>query len=146
MIKLLHNLALFWVKSVNFSHFFGKNIFKIITLVPGKPHLHVRMYTFRSEIFVFDTRVAGGDPKFQLQVCFLSYDLQDFSDIFLFWNQKNCKKLQKIAKFSEKSGSDQTKNRVFAIQNFRPGVKVFIYVFGWNQFSTEKWAVLIKTN
>jgi hypothetical protein len=32
----LHNLALFWIKNANFfSEFFGKNIFKIITSVPG---------------------------------------------------------------------------------------------------------------
>jgi hypothetical protein len=32
----LHNLALFWVKNANFfAIFFGKNIFKIITSVPG---------------------------------------------------------------------------------------------------------------
>jgi hypothetical protein len=32
----LHNLALFWVKNANFfAIFFGENIFKIITSVPG---------------------------------------------------------------------------------------------------------------
>jgi hypothetical protein len=36
MIKILHNLALFWVKNVNFfAKFFGENILKIITSVPG---------------------------------------------------------------------------------------------------------------
>jgi hypothetical protein len=36
MIKILHNLALFWVKNANFfAEFFGENIFKIITSVPG---------------------------------------------------------------------------------------------------------------
>jgi hypothetical protein len=37
LIKTLHNLALFRVKNANFfAEFFGKNIFKIITSVPGK--------------------------------------------------------------------------------------------------------------
>jgi hypothetical protein len=36
MIKILHNLALFWVKNANFfAEFFGENILKIITSVPG---------------------------------------------------------------------------------------------------------------
>jgi hypothetical protein len=36
MIKILHNLALFWVKNaIFFAEFYGKNIFKIITSVPG---------------------------------------------------------------------------------------------------------------
>jgi hypothetical protein len=36
MIKILHNLALFWVKNANFfADFFGENILKIITSVPG---------------------------------------------------------------------------------------------------------------
>jgi hypothetical protein len=36
MIKILHNLALFRVKNANFfAEFFGENIFKIITSVPG---------------------------------------------------------------------------------------------------------------
>jgi hypothetical protein len=36
MIKILHNLALFRVKNVNFfAKFFGENILKIITSVPG---------------------------------------------------------------------------------------------------------------
>jgi hypothetical protein len=35
MIKILH-LALFWAKNANFfAEFFGENIFKIITSVPG---------------------------------------------------------------------------------------------------------------
>jgi hypothetical protein len=34
----LHNLALFWVKNANFfAKFFGENILKIITSVPGHP-------------------------------------------------------------------------------------------------------------
>jgi hypothetical protein len=38
MIKILHNLALFWVKNANFfAEFFGENILKIITSVPGHP-------------------------------------------------------------------------------------------------------------
>jgi hypothetical protein len=41
MIKILHNLALFWVKNAIFRNFFGKNIFKIIdrslvTLIGGQ--------------------------------------------------------------------------------------------------------------
>jgi hypothetical protein len=37
MIKILHNVALFWVKNANFfAEFFGENIFKIITSVPGQ--------------------------------------------------------------------------------------------------------------
>jgi hypothetical protein len=36
MIKILPNLRLFCVKNANyFAEFFGKNIFKIITSVPG---------------------------------------------------------------------------------------------------------------
>jgi hypothetical protein len=36
MIKILHNLALFWVKTANFLlNFFGENILKIITSVPA---------------------------------------------------------------------------------------------------------------
>jgi hypothetical protein len=35
MIKILHKLALFWVKNANFfAEFFGENIKKIITSVP----------------------------------------------------------------------------------------------------------------
>jgi hypothetical protein len=38
MIKFLHNLALFCVKNANFfAEFFGENILKIITSVPGHP-------------------------------------------------------------------------------------------------------------
>jgi hypothetical protein len=38
MIKMLHNLALFWVKNaIFFAEFFGENIQKIITSVPGHP-------------------------------------------------------------------------------------------------------------
>jgi hypothetical protein len=38
MITILHNLALFWVKNANFSQFFfGENILKIKTSVPGHP-------------------------------------------------------------------------------------------------------------
>jgi hypothetical protein len=38
MINFLKNLALFWVKNANFfANFFGENIFKIITSVPGRP-------------------------------------------------------------------------------------------------------------
>jgi hypothetical protein len=37
MIKILHNIALFRVKNANiFAEFFGENILKIITLVPGE--------------------------------------------------------------------------------------------------------------
>jgi hypothetical protein len=44
----LNNLALFWVKNANFfAKFFGKNILKIITLVPGHP---VCMYAKLSPI------------------------------------------------------------------------------------------------
>jgi hypothetical protein len=35
MIKILHNLALFWAKNANFfAKFFGENILKIITSIP----------------------------------------------------------------------------------------------------------------
>jgi hypothetical protein len=41
MIKFCQNLALFWVNNAYFPHiFFGKNIFKIITSVPGKSSLN----------------------------------------------------------------------------------------------------------
>jgi hypothetical protein len=37
MIKILHNLALFWVENANlFAEFFGENILKIITSVPDE--------------------------------------------------------------------------------------------------------------
>jgi hypothetical protein len=56
MIKILNNLALFWVKKRQFfAEFFGKNIFKIITSVPGANPT----YTFQSynasaiKIFIF---------------------------------------------------------------------------------------------
>jgi hypothetical protein len=42
MIKILHNLALFWVKNANFfAEFFGENISKIITSVPGRTDGHL---------------------------------------------------------------------------------------------------------
>jgi hypothetical protein len=38
MIKILHNLALPWVKNAKFfAEIFGENIFKITTSVPGHP-------------------------------------------------------------------------------------------------------------
>jgi hypothetical protein len=40
MIKILNNLALFWVKNANFfAEFFGENILRIITSVPGKTNV-----------------------------------------------------------------------------------------------------------
>jgi hypothetical protein len=36
MVEFFQNLALFWVKTPISQKFFGKNIFKIITSVPGK--------------------------------------------------------------------------------------------------------------
>jgi hypothetical protein len=37
-IKILHSLALFRVKNADFfAEFFGENILKIITSVPGRP-------------------------------------------------------------------------------------------------------------
>jgi hypothetical protein len=45
MIKSFQNLSLFWVKNANFfAKFFGENIFKIITSVPG-----VRKSSHRSD-------------------------------------------------------------------------------------------------
>jgi hypothetical protein len=42
MIQFLHNLALFWAKNANFfAKFFGENILKIITSVPGSPTIEV---------------------------------------------------------------------------------------------------------
>jgi hypothetical protein len=36
MVKILHNLALFWVKNANFfAEFFGENIFKNRNIGPG---------------------------------------------------------------------------------------------------------------
>jgi hypothetical protein len=50
MIKILHNLALFRVKNANFfAEFFGENIFKIITSVPG--HLRMEILIIRSHKF-----------------------------------------------------------------------------------------------
>jgi hypothetical protein len=47
MIKILHNLALFRVKNANFvAEFFGKNIFKILTSVPGESHPVARRAAF----------------------------------------------------------------------------------------------------
>jgi hypothetical protein len=37
MMKILHNLALLWVKNVFLQFLFGENILKIITSVPGHP-------------------------------------------------------------------------------------------------------------
>jgi hypothetical protein len=34
MIKILHNLPMFWVKNANFCNFFGENILKIVTSYP----------------------------------------------------------------------------------------------------------------
>jgi hypothetical protein len=46
MIKILRNLALFWVKNAIFSaDFFGENIEKIITSVPDRVNFHP-LYTF----------------------------------------------------------------------------------------------------
>jgi hypothetical protein len=50
MIKILHNLALFWVKNANFfADFFGENIQKIITSVPGT-RLYMCIYGFFNHI------------------------------------------------------------------------------------------------
>jgi hypothetical protein len=47
MIKILHKLALFWVKNANlFAEFFGENILKIITSVPGYWNI---FYFFRKQ-------------------------------------------------------------------------------------------------
>jgi hypothetical protein len=44
MIKILHILALFCVKNANiFAKFFGKNIQKITTLVPGHVYLYISL-------------------------------------------------------------------------------------------------------
>jgi hypothetical protein len=52
MIKFLHNLALFWVKNANFlPNFFGENIFKIITSVPGRRPLPTMELRFSIVIF-----------------------------------------------------------------------------------------------
>jgi hypothetical protein len=42
------NLALFWVKNANFfAKFFGENILKIITSVPGHPAVEVKWHFLR---------------------------------------------------------------------------------------------------
>jgi phenylacetate-coenzyme A ligase PaaK-like adenylate-forming protein len=49
MIKILHNLALFWIKNAIFSaEFFAENILKIITSVPGASV--VKIYTATNNI------------------------------------------------------------------------------------------------
>jgi hypothetical protein len=53
MIKILHNLPLFWVKNANFfAEFFGENILIIITSVPGHPATRSRSRLFHSIIFI----------------------------------------------------------------------------------------------
>jgi hypothetical protein len=47
MIKNLHNLALFWVKTPIFAIFFCENIFKIITSVPGHPVVQCHILRYR---------------------------------------------------------------------------------------------------
>jgi hypothetical protein len=45
MIKILHNLALFRVKNANFfAGFFGENILKIITSVPGAGVMILKLF------------------------------------------------------------------------------------------------------
>jgi hypothetical protein len=56
MIKILHNLALLWVKNANcFAEKFGENILKIITSVPGyaKQEFLFGMYIRICEIEAF---------------------------------------------------------------------------------------------
>jgi hypothetical protein len=49
MIKILHNVALFWVKNANFfAEFFGENILKIITSVPGHPARYILLFSLKS--------------------------------------------------------------------------------------------------
>jgi hypothetical protein len=44
MIKIFHNLALFWVKNTNFfAEFFGENILKIVTSVRALRRIHLRI-------------------------------------------------------------------------------------------------------
>jgi hypothetical protein len=56
MIKILHNLALFWVKNaIFFAEFFGENILKITTSVPGHTGVDARP--------TFDAKSADGDVR-----------------------------------------------------------------------------------
>jgi hypothetical protein len=50
MIKILHNLALFWVKNTYFSPIFWQNILKIITTVPK---VYVCRYTFYNAWYTY---------------------------------------------------------------------------------------------
>jgi hypothetical protein len=53
MIKILDNLALFWVKNANFfAEFFGKNIFKIVTSVPGQIFLQICLKFVSEQLFL----------------------------------------------------------------------------------------------
>jgi hypothetical protein len=59
MIKILHNLALFWVKNVNFfAKFFGENILKIITSVPDWANFRVLGGYFLGKFFLKITEVS----------------------------------------------------------------------------------------
>jgi hypothetical protein len=43
----LHNLALFWIKTPIFHNFFGENVFKIITSVPGPCQKSFNRFVFQ---------------------------------------------------------------------------------------------------
>jgi hypothetical protein len=72
MIEIFHNLALFWVKKRQFfAEFFGKNIFKIITSVPGVHVLRKKKNFASTELAVSSLMLAA--YKYQL----LDPDLRD---------------------------------------------------------------------
>jgi type IV secretory pathway ATPase VirB11/archaellum biosynthesis ATPase len=56
MIKILHNLPLFWVKNANFfAEFFGENILIIITSVPGRVAVYIILQpeSFKFSVWYF---------------------------------------------------------------------------------------------
>jgi hypothetical protein len=64
MIKFFNSLALFWVKNANFfAEFFGENIFKIVTSVPGKIGSWAPTYESEYDIFTYIGRPSREGEK-----------------------------------------------------------------------------------
>jgi hypothetical protein len=65
MIKILHILALLWVKNANFfAEFFGKNFLKIITSVPGRSACSPKQFRLRcSEKNRYLAEILAGSRK-----------------------------------------------------------------------------------
>jgi hypothetical protein len=80
MIKFLHNLALFWVKNANFfADLFCKNIFKIITSVPGYTNIKNRIRQIRIQAKKdrkIINRTSGFSKKLSCFCSFFDYRLE----------------------------------------------------------------------